>query len=70
MMWPACILALRFLFVVVWNVCILLVRFFFFRKRSVAYFGVYEFLKEAFAREDGTVSSAGILSAGGFAGEL
>ncbi|CAM9690761.1 unnamed protein product [Ectocarpus sp. 12 AP-2014] len=35
---------------------------------SVAYFGVYEFLKEAFAAEDGTVSSAGILSAGGFAG--
>ncbi|CAM9143832.1 unnamed protein product, partial [Ectocarpus sp. 6 AP-2014] len=35
---------------------------------SVAYFGVYEFLKEVFAAEDGTVSSAGILSAGGFAG--
>eukprot|EP00903_Cladosiphon_okamuranus_P016166 g14919.t1 len=35
---------------------------------SVAYFGVYEYLKEAFAKEDGTVSSAGILSAGGFAG--
>lgn len=30
---------------------------------------MYEYLKEAFAREDGTVSSAGILSAGGFAGE-
>lgn len=42
---------------------------FFFVSSSVAYFGVYEYLKEAFAREDGTVSSAGILSAGGFAGE-
>lgn len=36
---------------------------------SVAYFGVYEYLKEEFASDDGTVSSAGILSAGGFAGE-
>ncbi|CAM9708615.1 unnamed protein product [Ascophyllum nodosum] len=34
---------------------------------SVAYFGVYEYLKGAFSRPNGTVSSAGILAAGGFA---
>lgn len=36
----------------------------------MAYFGVYELLKEAAADKEGKVSSSAILCAGGFAGEL
>lgn len=38
--------------------------------RSVAYFGVYELLKDVLADSEGKVSSLAILSAGGFAGRL
>ena len=36
---------------------------------SATYFGAFELLKETFATFDGTVSKAGILVVGSFAGE-